>query len=81
MQARRRSWRLPSISIQRLAPPPLVIVRVIIHAGEEKVVAFTEYINYALQGDAHLDGMLPMGPDDLFTTVADGLVLCKLINR
>jgi len=49
--------------------------------GEEKVVAFTEYINYALQGDVHLAGVLPMAPDDLFTTVADGLILCKLINR
>jgi hypothetical protein len=49
--------------------------------GEEKVVAFTEYINYALKDDAHLAAVLPMKSEDLFTVVSDGLVLCKLINK
>ncbi len=35
--------------------------------GEEKVVAFTEYINYALKDDAHLAAVLPMKSEDLFT--------------
>ena len=49
--------------------------------GEEKVVAFTEYINFALGADLHLADVLPMAAEDLFNVIADGLVLCQLINK
>mmetsp|Transcript_553 Transcript_553/g.1367 ORF Transcript_553/g.1367 Transcript_553/m.1367 type:complete len:737 (-) Transcript_553:90-2300(-) len=51
--------------------------------GQEKVEAFTEYINYTLQSDADLSGVLPIDPvsGDLFKVIADGVLLCKLLNK
>mmetsp|Transcript_11248 Transcript_11248/g.35886 ORF Transcript_11248/g.35886 Transcript_11248/m.35886 type:complete len:655 (+) Transcript_11248:38-2002(+) len=44
--------------------------------------SFTEHINNTLKGDTQL-AMLPLDPDsmDLFTSVRDGVLLCKLINK
>lgn len=52
--------------------------------AEEEKVAFTEHINHCLGGDEYLAGAgaVPMNPSsmDLFANVADGILLCKLIN-
>ncbi|XP_022078623.2 plastin-1 [Acanthochromis polyacanthus] len=51
------------------------------YADEEKV-AFVKWINKALAKDADCQHLLPMNPDDdsLFTSVRDGILLCKMIN-
>ncbi|KAJ8254890.1 hypothetical protein GJAV_G00198500 [Gymnothorax javanicus] len=50
--------------------------------SEEEKFAFVNWINKALEQDADCKHVLPMNPetDDLFTAVADGIVLCKMIN-
>ncbi|KAJ1475938.1 calponin homology domain-containing protein [Baffinella frigidus] len=49
---------------------------------EEKVSGFSAFINQALEGDPHLAHLLPMNPEsnELFSRLADGIILCKLIN-
>ncbi|XP_040915957.1 plastin-1-like [Toxotes jaculatrix] len=51
------------------------------YADEEKV-AFVNWINKALAKDPDCQHLLPMNPDDesLFTSVRDGILLCKMIN-
>ena len=49
--------------------------------GQEKVEAFTDYINFILAEDAQLRGVLPMASEQLFDVVADGLLLCQLLNK
>jgi len=50
--------------------------------SEDEKAAFSEHINNCLKGDPHLK-MLPLDPNsmDLFSGVADGIMLCKLINK
>ncbi|XP_053290780.1 plastin-1 [Pleuronectes platessa] len=50
--------------------------------SDEEKVAFVNWINKALAKDADCEHLLPMNPNDesLFTSVRDGLVLCKMIN-
>ena len=50
--------------------------------SEEEKVAFADYINQALKSDADVKHLLPISTADmsLFTSVKDGLLLCKLIN-
>jgi len=50
--------------------------------SEEEKEAFSEYINGALSKDRDIGHRLPINPKDmsLFTSVKDGLLLCKLIN-
>ncbi|KDO19870.1 hypothetical protein SPRG_14900 [Saprolegnia parasitica CBS 223.65] len=49
--------------------------------SDEEKTAFAEHINNCLSGDAHL-AYLPIDPSghDLFASVMDGILLCKLIN-
>ncbi|XP_041668729.1 plastin-1 [Cheilinus undulatus] len=51
------------------------------YADEEKV-AFVNWMNKALAKDPDCQHLLPMNPDDgsLFTSVRDGVLLCKMIN-
>ncbi|XP_018519253.1 plastin-1 [Lates calcarifer] len=51
------------------------------YADEEKV-AFVNWINKALAKDPDCQHLLPMNPRDesLFTSVRDGILLCKMIN-
>jgi hypothetical protein len=50
--------------------------------SDEEKVAFADYINNALKKDKDVGSRLPIKTDDmsLFTSVKDGLILCKLIN-
>uniref|UniRef100_A0A3P8NU81 Plastin 1 n=1 Tax=Astatotilapia calliptera TaxID=8154 RepID=A0A3P8NU81_ASTCA len=52
------------------------------YADEEKV-AFVNWINKSLAKDPDCQHLLPMDPDDesLFTSVRDGILLCKMINH
>ncbi|XP_075873776.1 plastin-1 [Nelusetta ayraudi] len=51
------------------------------YADEEKV-AFVNWVNKALAKDSDCSHLLPMNPenDSLFTSVRDGILLCKMIN-
>lgn len=48
----------------------------------EETYAFADWINSCLKNDAELKGTLPIDPDtnQLFTSVKDGILMCKLIN-
>uniref|UniRef100_A0AAY5KYW2 Plastin 1 n=1 Tax=Esox lucius TaxID=8010 RepID=A0AAY5KYW2_ESOLU len=50
--------------------------------SDEEKVAFVNWINKALAKDEDCKHLLPMNPDDnsLFTSVKDGILLCKMIN-
>ncbi|KAM9341034.1 plastin-1 [Symphorus nematophorus] len=50
--------------------------------SDEEKVAFVNWINKALVKDPDCQHLLPMNPDDesLFTSVRDGILLCKMIN-
>ncbi|XP_022618288.1 plastin-3 [Seriola dumerili] len=50
--------------------------------SEEERYAFVNWINTALEKDPDSQHVLPMDPntDSLFTSVGDGIVLCKMIN-
>lgn len=50
--------------------------------SDEEKVAFTDYINAALKKDKDIGSRLPIPTNDqsLFSSVKDGLILCKLIN-
>ncbi|CAJ1064216.1 LOW QUALITY PROTEIN: plastin-3-like [Xyrichtys novacula] len=50
--------------------------------SEEERFAFVNWINSALERDPDCQHVLPMDPNDdsLFTSVRDGIVLCKMIN-
>ncbi|KFV95320.1 PREDICTED: plastin-1 [Eurypyga helias] len=50
--------------------------------SEEEKVAFVNWINKALQDDPDCKHLLPMNPSDasLFKSLADGVLLCKMIN-
>lgn len=49
--------------------------------SEEETVAFTEHINNTLHSDKDVASLMPIGMDaGLFRAVADGVLLCKLIN-
>ncbi|XP_062494985.1 plastin-1 [Pezoporus occidentalis] len=50
--------------------------------SEEEKVAFVNWINKALQDDPDCKHLLPMNPSDasLFKSLADGILLCKMIN-
>ncbi|GLD72056.1 plastin-3-like protein [Lates japonicus] len=50
--------------------------------SEEERYAFVNWINTALEKDPDCQHVLPMDPntDSLFTSVGDGIVLCKMIN-
>ncbi|XP_061559351.1 plastin-3 [Phycodurus eques] len=51
--------------------------------SEEERFAFAKWINSALERDPDCQHVLPMDPttDSLFTSVADGILLCKMINQ
>ncbi|XP_039992712.1 plastin-1-like [Xiphias gladius] len=50
--------------------------------SDEEKVAFVNWINKALAKDPDCQHLLPMSPGDesLFTSVCDGILLCKMIN-
>ncbi|KAG5843501.1 hypothetical protein ANANG_G00151600 [Anguilla anguilla] len=50
--------------------------------SEEERFAFVNWINTALENDPDCKHVLPMDPnsDSLFTSLGDGIVLCKMIN-
>lgn len=50
--------------------------------SEEERFAFVNWINSALEKDPDCQHVLPMDPntDSLFTSLGDGIVLCKMIN-
>uniref|UniRef100_A0A8C6XP03 Plastin 1 n=2 Tax=Elapinae TaxID=42168 RepID=A0A8C6XP03_NAJNA len=50
--------------------------------SEEDKVAFVNWINKALKDDPDCKHCLPMNPSDdsLFNSLADGILLCKMIN-
>ncbi|KAK7922668.1 hypothetical protein WMY93_009570 [Mugilogobius chulae] len=50
--------------------------------SEEERFAFVNWINSALEKDPDCRHVLPMNPntDSLFTSLGDGIVLCKMIN-
>uniref|UniRef100_A0A3B4A4M0 Plastin-3 n=1 Tax=Periophthalmus magnuspinnatus TaxID=409849 RepID=A0A3B4A4M0_9GOBI len=50
--------------------------------SEEERFAFVNWINSALENDPDCKHVLPMDPntDDLFTSLGDGILLCKMIN-
>ncbi|CAH2314971.1 plastin-3 [Pelobates cultripes] len=50
--------------------------------SEEEKYAFVNWINKALENDPDCKHVLPMNPNtnDLFKTLGDGIVLCKMIN-
>ncbi|XP_040179604.1 plastin-3 [Rana temporaria] len=50
--------------------------------SEEEKYAFVNWINKALENDPDCKHVLPMNPNtnDLFRALADGIVLCKMIN-
>ncbi|KAL0476671.1 hypothetical protein AKO1_006137 [Acrasis kona] len=47
---------------------------------QEEIDAFSEYINVTLGKDPHLQHLMPIGPQNLFSSCEDGILLCKLIN-
>lgn len=51
--------------------------------SEAEKTAFTEHINNCLGRDSQLSHLLPISTDDdgLFLSVADGVLLCKLLNE
>ncbi|XP_061599685.1 plastin-1-like [Cololabis saira] len=51
--------------------------------SDEEKVAFAKWINKALSKDPDCQHLLPMNPDNesLFTSVRDGILLCKMINQ
>ncbi|XP_019719901.1 plastin-3 isoform X1 [Hippocampus comes] len=51
--------------------------------SEEERFAFAKWINSALENDPDCQHVLPMdlNTDSLFTSVADGILLCKMINQ
>nr|CCA19751.1 fimbrinlike protein putative [Albugo laibachii Nc14] len=51
--------------------------------SEAEKTAFTEHINNCLGCDSQLSHLLPVSTDDdgLFLSVADGVLLCKLLNE
>ena len=50
--------------------------------SEEEKLAFVDWINYQLENDADLAGVIPIEEEGeaLFQAVYTGLVMCKLIN-
>ncbi|XP_062325139.1 plastin-1-like [Osmerus eperlanus] len=50
--------------------------------SDEEKVAFVNWINKALEKDEDCKHLLPMNPDNdsLFTSVRDGILLCKMVN-
>lgn len=55
----------------------------VVHSfSDEEKVAFADYINNALKKDPDVGSRLPINTQDmsLFSSVHDGLILCKLIN-
>ncbi|KAM3870797.1 plastin-1-like isoform 3-T3 [Diretmus argenteus] len=50
--------------------------------SDEEKVAFVNWLNKALIKDPDCQHLLPMNPDNdsLFTSVRDGILLCKMIN-
>ncbi len=52
------------------------------HFSQEEKAAFVAHINFSLQGDKDLAGVLPINAenDELFEKCGDGILLCKLIN-
>jgi len=49
--------------------------------AEEEVLAFSDFMNSKLGADAQLQYLLPISsPDELFGSVADGVLLSKMIN-
>ncbi|XP_066445720.1 plastin-1 [Eleutherodactylus coqui] len=50
--------------------------------SDEEKVAFVNWLNKALKGDPDVKHLLPMDPsnDSLFTSLRDGILLCKMIN-
>uniref|UniRef100_A0A8I3W0M4 Plastin 1 n=2 Tax=Boreoeutheria TaxID=1437010 RepID=A0A8I3W0M4_CALJA len=50
--------------------------------SEEEKVAFVNWINKALENDPDCKHLIPMNPNDdsLFKSLADGILLCKMIN-
>uniref|UniRef100_A0A8C6D7E5 Plastin-2 n=1 Tax=Moschus moschiferus TaxID=68415 RepID=A0A8C6D7E5_MOSMO len=50
--------------------------------SEEEKYAFVNWINKALENDPNCRHIIPMDPNtnDLFSTVGDGIVLCKMIS-
>jgi len=60
-----------------------VSVRGAIHSfSEEEREGYVEFINSTLKDDPDLQSILPINPrtQDIFATVSNGLILCKLIN-
>ncbi|KAM8908031.1 plastin-3-like isoform 1-T1 [Spinachia spinachia] len=51
--------------------------------SEQERFAFANYINSSLEKDPECKHVLPINPETeaLFKAVADGIILCKLINR
>jgi len=51
--------------------------------AESETIAFTRHINETLDGDPDCAHLLPMSEDstEIFETVKDGVLLCKLINH
>ncbi|KAI5612626.1 plastin-1 isoform X1 [Silurus asotus] len=51
--------------------------------SDEEKVAFVNWINKALANDPDCQHIIPMDPntDSLFTSVKDGILLCKMINH
>ena len=52
------------------------------HYSEEEKAAFVSHVNFSLQGDKDLAGLIPVKADgtDLFEKCHNGTLLCKLIN-
>ncbi|XP_068136881.1 plastin-1 [Hyperolius riggenbachi] len=50
--------------------------------SEEEKVAFANWINKALKDDPHCKHLLPLNPNNnsLFTSLRDGILLCKMVN-
>ena len=48
----------------------------------EERISFTKVINTALRDDESLKDIIPINPenDDIFHSMEDGILLCKLIN-
>ncbi|KAK3546245.1 hypothetical protein QTP70_025193 [Hemibagrus guttatus] len=51
--------------------------------SDEEKVAFVNWINKALANDPDCQHIIPMDPntDSLFTSVKDGILLCKMVNH
>ncbi|XP_068607637.1 plastin-1-like isoform X2 [Brachionichthys hirsutus] len=51
--------------------------------SDEEKVAFVNWINKGLANDPDCQHLLPMNPNDdsLFSSVRDGILLCKMINQ